>query len=305
MTTGAFSLDLAQESASTSGCGGTGGRCDAAMVGPGAVAVGKPAPLGDASNGQLRDSDDAVVRCAACSVAQLLAYKSSIVDAFLAAVGPEVLSRSVVGRQPLRDVWALRFLAGFKWDPRVAAEKFKRMLLFREENQLDSIRRRMEDGTLQPRQFPGYAEHHRAYVHSSFDVCSGRARGGRPLSVERIAKFDWPALFAIDAETQDAYMMHMMEWSFLQLDQAFLQTRQLVGYVKIFDLDGCSMNQVQWGRKWHQCNVDRRGRLGVGLAECYPEWFAKVAVCVCSRACTCYDYVLLGEVCVFPCGRRP
>jgi hypothetical protein len=26
--------------------------------------------------------------------------------------------------------------------------------------------------------------------------------------------------------------------------------------------------------------VDRRGRLGVDIAECYPEWFAKVCVFV-------------------------
>ena len=180
--------------------------------GGGESAGAKPAPVGDAPNGQLLNNDEETVRCATCSVAQLLDYKRSTVDAFLSAVGPDVLARSVVGRQPLRDVWALRFLTGFKWDPKVAAEKFTRMVQYRVDNQLDSVRSRMEEGSLLPRQFPGFEVHHRSYVHSSFDVCSGRARGGRPLSIERVAKFDWAALFAIDEATQDAYMMHVMEW---------------------------------------------------------------------------------------------
>ena len=172
----------------------------------------KPAQVGDAPNGQLLNNVEETVRCATCSVAQLLDYKRSTVDAFFSAVGPDVLARSVVGRQPLRDAWALRFLMGFKWDPKVAAEKFTRMVQYRVDNQLDSVRSRMEEGSLLPRQFPGFEDHHRSYVHSSFDVCSGRARGGRPLSIERVAMFDWAALFAIDEATQDAYMMHVMEW---------------------------------------------------------------------------------------------
>jgi hypothetical protein len=205
MATGALSFENDLPSDATD--------AQASPRGSGGETVGaKPAPLGDAPTGQLLNNDEETVRCATCSVAQLLDYKRSTVDAFLSAVGPDVLARSVVGRQPLRDVWALRFLTGFKWDPKVAAEKFTRMVQYRVDNQLDSVRSRMEEGSLLPRQFPGFEVHHRSYVHSSFDVCSGRARGGRPLSIERVAKFDWAALFAIDEATQDAYMMHVMEW---------------------------------------------------------------------------------------------
>jgi len=40
-------------------------------------------------------------------------------EAFFAAVGESVLAQSVVGRPPLRDVWALRFLGGFQWNSKV------------------------------------------------------------------------------------------------------------------------------------------------------------------------------------------
>ena len=42
---------------------------------------------------------------------------------------------------------------------------------------------------------------------------------------------------------------HTHNRSFLKLDQAFLQTGQHVGYVKIFDLEGCSMSQVRQKKK--------------------------------------------------------
>lgn len=238
--------------------------------------VSKHEPLGNATDGQLRDLDDELMET--CSVDQLLAYKRCSVDAFRAAVGEKVLSQSVVGQQPLLDVWSLRFLIGFKWNAKLAAEKFTSMVKYRVQNGLDSIRIQMESGRLEPPEFPGYREHHEAYAHASFDVCSGSARGARPLAIECLGKFDWAALFAIDNNTADAYMMHVMEWSFMKLDQAFLKTGRLVGYVKIFDLSSCSMKQVQWVRKWNQANAERRQRLGVDINECYPEWFAKVIV---------------------------
>jgi hypothetical protein len=54
--------------------------------------------------------------------------------------------------------------------------------------------------------------------------------------------------------------------SFLRLDQQFLKTHQVVGYVKIFDLQGCSMGQVKFVRAWNRVNVERQQRLGVDLA---------------------------------------
>ena len=48
----------------------------------------------------------------------------------------------VVGTGPHRDVWLLRFLVGFNWDVKVAAEKFRNMLAFREKHGVDSIRKK-------------------------------------------------------------------------------------------------------------------------------------------------------------------
>ena len=69
-------------------------------------------------------------------------------DAFLAEVGEHVLSQSVVGQHPLLEVWSLRFLIGFKWNPKLelAAEKFSGMVRFRVEHGIDNMRSRMEDG---------------------------------------------------------------------------------------------------------------------------------------------------------------
>lgn len=213
----------------------------------------------------------------AMSVAQQLAAEPAKVAAFLAEVGEEVLSQSMVGQAPLRDVWILRFLVGFRWKPTVAAEKFTRMVEYRVKYGIDGIRRRMVDGDLFPTKFPGYMEHHSAYVHSSFDLGTA-ARGGNPVAVECAPKFQIDALLSIDGAVQDSYLMHVMEWSFFQLDKAFLTRGELVGYVKIFDIDGCSMKHCSWIRPWAQSNSDRNKRLGFNIDECYPEWFSKVFV---------------------------
>ncbi len=48
----------------------------------------------------------------------------------------------VVGTGPHRDVWLLRFLIGFNWDVKLAAEKFRNMLAFRETHGVDAIRQK-------------------------------------------------------------------------------------------------------------------------------------------------------------------
>ena len=48
----------------------------------------------------------------------------------------------VVGTGPHRDVWLLRFLIGFNRDIKVAAEKFRNMIAFREKHGLDDIRKK-------------------------------------------------------------------------------------------------------------------------------------------------------------------
>ena len=48
----------------------------------------------------------------------------------------------VVGTGPHRDVWLLRFLIGFNWDVKVAADKFRNMLAFREKHDVDNIRKK-------------------------------------------------------------------------------------------------------------------------------------------------------------------
>jgi len=210
-------------------------------------------------------------------VAQQLAAESAKVSVFLAAVGEDVLSRSVVGQDSLRDIWALRFLVGFKWQPLLAAEKFKTMVEYRVQFGIDNIRRRMQDGELVPSSFPGYSEHHAAYVHSTFDL-GVSARGGNPVAIECPPRFHHDALLAIDGHTQDTYLMHVMEWSFLQLDRASIKSGDSIGYVKIFDCDGCTMKHCGLIRPWAQACSDRSKRLGFNIDECYPEWFSKVFV---------------------------
>lgn len=73
------------------------------------------------------------------------AFQREKMDAFIVEVGERVLSQSVVGQFPLIEVWSLRYLIGFKWNPKLAAEKFSRMVSYRVEHGLDNIRKRMED----------------------------------------------------------------------------------------------------------------------------------------------------------------
>mmetsp|Transcript_3632 Transcript_3632/g.5811 ORF Transcript_3632/g.5811 Transcript_3632/m.5811 type:complete len:281 (-) Transcript_3632:143-985(-) len=210
-------------------------------------------------------------------VSQLLQDESDKVANFLALVGEHTLSLSVVGQPPLREVWILRFLIGFKWNTKIAAEKFTRMVEWRVKFGVDAIRSRMIDGIV-PKDFPGYQAHHSGYVHSTFDLCSGAAQRGSPISIECIPKFDFETLFAIDDGTQDNYLIHVMEWSFFRLDQCFLKTGRFIGYVKIFDLTSCAMKHVQVVRRWNQINNERIVRFGVDVNECYPEWFNRVMI---------------------------
>eukprot|EP00277_Geminigera_cryophila_P003392 CAMPEP_0179427668 /NCGR_PEP_ID=MMETSP0799-20121207/13541_1 /TAXON_ID=46947 /ORGANISM="Geminigera cryophila, Strain CCMP2564" /LENGTH=214 /DNA_ID=CAMNT_0021202795 /DNA_START=623 /DNA_END=1267 /DNA_ORIENTATION=- len=151
------------------------------------------------------------------------------------------------------------------------------MIQYRVAHNCDAIRAQMEAGSLTPSQFPGYQEHHAGYV-CSFDLCSGRAKSGGPISVECTPKFDFDILMQIDTKTQDEYLVHNFEWHFYLLDQLYLKTGSMTGFVKIFDLDKCSMKQVSVVNQWRKVSQARQERLGLNILECYPECFAKVLV---------------------------
>lgn len=169
-------------------------------------------------------------------VAAQLAAQQDKVDEFLTEVGADTLAKSVVGQGKLRDVWILRFLIGFKWKPKECAEKFRNMINYRVAQGCDAIRAEIEDGNITPPAFPGYKEHHDAYV-CTLDLCSGRAKSGGPICIECTPKFDFDTLFGLDPALQDGYAIHNFEWQIYLLDQLYLETGYLKGIVKIFDLD--------------------------------------------------------------------
>ena len=171
----------------------------------------------------------------------------------------------------------LRFLIGFKWRPKECADRFKSMVSYRMAHGCDDIRAKMEAGEMFPARFPGYAEHHAGYV-CSFDLCSGHARSGGPISIECTPKFDFASLMAIDLSIQDLYLIHCFEWHFFRLDTLFLKTGHMIGYVKIFDLDQCKMKQASVVTEWRKASLQRQKRLGANLLECYPECYSKVLV---------------------------
>ena len=63
-------------------------------------------------------------------------------EAMLKELEGDLPRSRVVGTGPHRDVWLLRFLIGFNWDVKLAAEKFRNMLAFREKHGLDAIRKK-------------------------------------------------------------------------------------------------------------------------------------------------------------------
>mmetsp|Transcript_35799 Transcript_35799/g.112009 ORF Transcript_35799/g.112009 Transcript_35799/m.112009 type:complete len:251 (+) Transcript_35799:72-824(+) len=188
----------------------------------------------------------------------------------------DCMSMSMVGQGPLRDIWLVRFLIGFKWDIKTAGEKYRNMMKYRKEYGLDNIRNQLLEG-MKPNQFPGYHEHHLCY-QCTFDLVSGRSKNGSPINIEQTPKFDFQGLVNIPPEVSDRYLMHNLEYHFFLLDNIFLQTGRIPGYVKIMDLTSCSMKQVMWIRKWQSNVTARRHRLGVEIMECYPECFHKVCV---------------------------
>lgn len=212
------------------------------------------------------------------SVAAQLAREKDTVDAFISELGPDTLTKSsVVGHGPLRDLWFLRFLIGFKWKPKVCAEKFKQMVNFRVSYGLDEIREKYKTGVLTPKTIPGYAEHHQGYV-CSFDLVSGRGKKGQPISIECTPRFDFKHLTKIPLETQDVYLYHSYEWLMYVLDTIYLQTGNMMGFIKIFDLDKLSMSQLPIVNSWRKITADREKRIGCNILECYPECFEKVLV---------------------------
>ena len=177
----------------------------------------------------------------------MLAKHREKADALLELVQDVCSLSQVVGSGPLRDVWLLRYLIGFKYDTKLAAEKFRIMLRYRERYGLDDIRRQMEKG-MKPSDFPGFDLHQSAFK-STFDLCSGRSRDGSPVAVEATPRFDFETLFSIDHAVADRYLMHTMEYQFFMLDSLFLQTGRLVGYVKVMDLAGVKLSQLSWVRR--------------------------------------------------------
>lgn len=213
----------------------------------------------------------------AVPVAAQLAAQQDKVDEFLREVGQEALAKSVVAQGRLRDVWILRFLIGFKWKPKECAEKFKNMLNYRVQHGCDAIRAGIEAGNITPPTFPGYKQHHDAYV-CTLELCSGRAKSGAPIVIECTPKFDFETLFAMDVQTQDGYAIHCFEYNVYLLDKMYLETGYLCGLVKIFDLDKIQMKQISVVNQWRQASALRQTRLGVNVLECYPECYAKVLV---------------------------
>eukprot|EP00293_Proteomonas_sulcata_P002258 CAMPEP_0184326444 /NCGR_PEP_ID=MMETSP1049-20130417/142564_1 /TAXON_ID=77928 /ORGANISM="Proteomonas sulcata, Strain CCMP704" /LENGTH=277 /DNA_ID=CAMNT_0026648641 /DNA_START=648 /DNA_END=1484 /DNA_ORIENTATION=- len=183
---------------------------------------------------------------------------------------------SVVGAEPLRDLWLLRFLIGFKLDLDTAMEKFRTMVTYRQKFKIDEIRKKMDQG-MKPHQFPGYNDVHSAWA-STFYLCSGATKEGCPIDMEQTPKFKFQQLFDLEPSLYDTYIMHNLEYHFYILDSITMRTGKITGYFKIMDLDGCSLGQLKWVRKWQNTSKARKERLGFDLMECYPECFQKVAI---------------------------
>jgi len=119
--------------------------------------------------------------------------------------------------------------------------------------------------------------HTRRYM-CSFDLCSGRTKSGDPISIECTPKFDFEKIFAIDGKTHDDYLIHALEYHIFVLDQLYLKTGKLAGYVKIFDLEEFRLKQVNVLNQWRKNTAKQVERLGVNILECYPELYAKILI---------------------------
>mmetsp|Transcript_11756 Transcript_11756/g.28488 ORF Transcript_11756/g.28488 Transcript_11756/m.28488 type:complete len:414 (-) Transcript_11756:96-1337(-) len=181
-----------------------------------------------------------------------------------------------IGGGPNRDTWLVRFLVGFKWDVKLASERWYNMTAFRDKYKIDAIRQKMEDG-MKPHDFPGYLEHHKCY-QCTLCLSAGRAKDGSPVNIEQTPKFDFDSLLAIPQQTSDLYLLHNIEYHAYLLDELARQTGRLHGFVKIMDLQGVTLGQVKWVRKWQAHTANRKERMQQDILECYPECFAKVFV---------------------------
>jgi hypothetical protein len=209
-------------------------------------------------------------------VKAIMARHGEKFDALIGKLGDVLPLSPVVGSGPFRDIWLCRYLLGFKMDPALAAEKFRQMVSFRLRHRMDEVREQMENG-LKPHDFPGFVEYQGA-VHSSYDLCSGRARDGSPIEIERTPQFDFEKIVALDPAVADRYIMYCLEYHFHLLDTISRDSGRLAGYVKIMDLSGIKLGQLPWIRRWQQNSASRKERLGCEIMECYPECFSKVAV---------------------------
>ena len=78
---------------------------------------------------QNRDKVDALIeQVSVCVLSRCCSSSRSECEIYSTQL-KEVLPRStVVGTGPLREIWLYRFLVGFKWDVKLAADKFRNMV---------------------------------------------------------------------------------------------------------------------------------------------------------------------------------
>jgi len=137
----------------------------------------------------------------------------------------------------------MRFFIGFKKDCDNAAVAFKDMLEWREEHDVNAIRKRLLGGLL-PEQFPRYTAVRRFYPLLN----TGKDHNGCPIMITLTGLIDPAKLVkAVTLEEIRLYIIYEMEHKLIQLSKLTQETGILYPSLEIHDLKGLGMHHLAAG----------------------------------------------------------
>mmetsp|Transcript_34 Transcript_34/g.84 ORF Transcript_34/g.84 Transcript_34/m.84 type:complete len:314 (+) Transcript_34:47-988(+) len=203
-------------------------------------------------------------------------YKTEI-DDMLSKLEGILPHAGIVGQQPLRDVWIVRFLVASHWKVDEAADKFRQMVAFRERYKMDEVRAKFEDGTMTMEDIPGFKEHFKC-CPDTFRLVSGDAKDGSPIVVSRVTKWDFDEYYKLDQDMEDQFQYHQMEYMMWRIDKLCVESEMLRGNVKIIDLDGVTLSMRGVMKQNAAKRKERYERLGANLEVMYPEMVSKINI---------------------------
>eukprot|EP00927_Polykrikos_kofoidii_P034667 TRINITY_DN29369_c0_g1_i1.p1 TRINITY_DN29369_c0_g1~~TRINITY_DN29369_c0_g1_i1.p1 ORF type:complete len:1045 (+),score=162.54 TRINITY_DN29369_c0_g1_i1:151-3285(+) len=182
---------------------------------------------------------------------------------------------------------AFRLVIGCGLDIDIASQKKLAVLEWRRANRMEQVRAHLFDGfrsteaSARPEElpfvFPHYDEMSKLMV---VNLCAMMTNDGFPVTIWHVGTLDSGAVAKVSSENLKVWSAHAFEYVDVWLSEESARTRQLIGHVQVFDLQGMSM--------WHVTNsaLIEKLKLAFSAGEFYVEAAAHIYVVNSSSAFT-------------------